>query len=169
MFEGDQDLDLACGELSVSFVDHGKDPLTLGKMVCQTDMMAPPEARAHYASEEYKTELAALVKACRAKLDTGIGAKLFDQWRAKEHEIGGPYRLIVFGALMIRAGAEIRAKDLEHLRELVRQVRSRPGFSWAFDDDGFRDPGKVQFLTALDNYKAGTPRNFGDPRYAPPI
>ncbi|KAH7037351.1 uncharacterized protein B0I36DRAFT_313855 [Microdochium trichocladiopsis] len=64
---------------------------------------------------------------------------------------------------MMRAGAKIRAHDMEHLRELVDKIPSRPRYSLPHLDSGFRDPGKVQFLVALENYKAGTPRSFADP------
>ncbi|CAI0646700.1 unnamed protein product [Colletotrichum noveboracense] len=58
----------------------------------------------------------------------------------------------------MRAGARIRQADLDHLRELAK------GFRWqAWLRDGFRHVGKVQFLSALDHYEAGTPRDFGEP------
>jgi hypothetical protein len=100
----------------------------------------------------------------RAKLDAGLGDKIFQKFRALE--VGGEdpprarYTVIIVGALMMRAGAKISQDDLKHLRELVPTIASREGFALAFCDEGFRGPGKRQFLAALDNHQAGTPRDF---------
>jgi len=76
--------------------------------------------------------------------------------------------VLILGALFMRAGARIRRCDRQHLRELVDQIPSRAGFSLPPNDGGFRDPGRAQYLAALENYKAGTPRSFVDPRYGFP-
>lgn len=61
---------------------------------------------------------------------------------------------------MMRAGARIRADDLQHLRDLVPQVTCNEGYALPLWDDGFRGPGKRQFLAALDAYEAAVPRDF---------
>lgn len=138
-------------------------------MVHQSDMCAPPDILAHYKTEEYKKELAEHVEWCRNNLDTGFGDHIMREYRAnenKKHESGkdGKYMVIIAGALLMRAGAKIRADDLQHLRELVPQVNCSTGRCSTEEDWGFRAPGKVQFLAALDNYKAGVPRSFQESR-----
>ncbi|KAI8625847.1 hypothetical protein F5Y19DRAFT_239428 [Xylariaceae sp. FL1651] len=63
----------------------------------------------------------------------------------------------------MRAGAKIQESDLQHLRELVPRLNCNtrcvlPMFDW-----GFREPGKAQFVAALDHYQPGTPRSFQEP------
>ena len=109
-------------------------------------------------------ELPELVDGIRNKLDSGLGDMLFDMYKARENEDEGEYRLIIVGALMMRAGAKIRDDDMQHLRELVPKVVCNEGYIMSMYGDGFRGPGKRQFLAALDDYKAGMPRNFQEPR-----
>ncbi|KAK7931107.1 hypothetical protein PG985_001819 [Apiospora marii] len=159
LFEGDQDLDLAC-EINDAF---GKDRIHLSRLIHQTDMMAPMDARLYYKTEEYEAELAELVVEFRQKLDAGFGDQLFDMYRAKEHEYQGKYRVILVGALVMRTGAKIRDGDLQHLRDLVPEIHCSPRYALPICDEGFRSPGKAQFLAALDHYTPGTPRNFSEP------
>jgi hypothetical protein len=63
----------------------------------------------------------------------------------------------------MRAGAKIKDDDMQHLRELANRFPGKEGYQWPLSDDGFRGPGKAQFLAALDNYKPGTPRNYQEP------
>lgn len=132
-------------------------------MVHQTDMLAPNDARAFYNSDEYGPVLEATVAENREKLDSGLGDQLFAKYRANENEYGGKYRLILVGALMRRAGAKIKNEDLQHLRDLVPQINCNEGYASPLMDEGFRGPGKRQFLAALDNYTPGMPRSFGEP------
>lgn len=185
LFEGDQDLEIAV-EID-SALGQGDDMnLRLMRMVFQTDPAAPPEARARYQTAEYlEGELEATVAACRATLDCGIGDELFKIYRAREADGGhrAKYRVVLVGAIMLRAGARIADDDLRHLRDLVPQINSRPGLAPSLqdnparptaaallvsardvDDEGFRNPGRAQFLAALDNYKPGVPRSFLEPR-----
>jgi hypothetical protein len=93
----------------------------------------------------------------------------------------GEYMNVVLAAHMMRIGAVVDDEFKTYLRELVPKVRShdvwqtilysntsqissRYGYQMSFCDDGFRDPGKAQFLTALDNCTSGQPRVLG-PRY----
>jgi hypothetical protein len=64
---------------------------------------------------------------------------------------------------MMRAGARIKPDDLQYLRGLVPQINSNHGFVLPIFDHGFREPGRVQFVAALDNYVPGTPRDFHEP------
>jgi hypothetical protein len=127
-------------------------------------MLAPQEAREFSKTAEYASELDTLVTSVRRKLDSdGRGDKLFDMYRAKENEDSGKYRLILVGALMMRAGAMIREADMQYLRQLVPQINCNEGYVLPIFDEGFRGPGKRQFLAALDHYQPGTPRNFSEP------
>ncbi|KAK8124229.1 hypothetical protein PG999_004147 [Apiospora kogelbergensis] len=164
LFEGDHDLDIA-----IEISDSVDEDLPLSQLVHQTDMLAPNECKTYYQTEEYAVELAEHVIELRQKLDASTGDRLFDFYRAKENESSGlgqgngKYRVILVGALIMRTGAKIRDSDLQHLRELVPQVHSSPGFALPLGDGGFRDPGKAQFLAALNHYTPGTPRNYSEP------
>lgn len=97
----------------------------------------------------------------RAKLDTdGAGTALLARYRAKEGEYQGQYRVLLFGALMMRAGAQLSNEDRQHMRALVSQVNCNEGYMWPLGDDGFRGPGQRQFLVALERYQVGVPRDF---------
>lgn len=182
LFEGDRDLDIAL-EINSAFGDSDDKDLNLSEMVHQTDMLAPADARAYYETEKYKKQLESIVSDRRATLDSGVGDELFRTFRKREHEPNGKYRVIIVGAIMMRAGAVIKDDDLGHLRELVGGVTCRDGLTPALrgtsgrpsalrllaagrddTDNGFRHPGKVQFLTALEHHKPGVPRSFQEPR-----
>lgn len=182
LFEGDRDLDIAL-EINSAFGDSDDKDLHLSAMVNQTDMLAPAESKAFYETDEYKKQLEATVSDRRATLDSGVGNELFRIFRKKENEPNGKYQVIILGAIMMRAGAMIKNDDLNHLRGLVGDVTCRDGLTPALrgisgkpsalrllaagrddTDNGFRHAGKVQFLTALDQYKPGVPRSFQEPR-----
>lgn len=120
-------------------------------------------------SDYQNKELPDLIQAVRTKLDSGLGDRFFDKYRATEGEEEGEYQLIIAGALLMRVGARIRDADLQHLRELVPKVVCNEGFCMPLYDEGFRGPGKRQFLAALDNYQAGIPRDYHEPRYFLPL
>ncbi|KAI1457793.1 hypothetical protein F4805DRAFT_457472 [Annulohypoxylon moriforme] len=103
LFEGDSDIDIAL-EISDTFGQK----IQLSHMIHQTDMLCPEIMRIYYQTDEYAEELSKLVTDIRTKLDTdGLGHRIFAHWRSKETEIGGEYRVIVVGALLMRAGAKI--------------------------------------------------------------
>lgn len=169
MFEGDQDLDVACGLVDGLGVNTDSWEHSLSAMVHQTDMLAPPEAAAFYITPEYADKLAnKTIPWVRQKLDTdNLGDRLFATSRVQEADPDdilqrNKYRTIILGALMIRAGARIKAADLQHLRDLVPQINCTS--RRMLFDHGFRTPGKVQFLAALDYYQPGVPRSFQEPR-----
>ncbi|KXH52926.1 hypothetical protein CNYM01_08165 [Colletotrichum nymphaeae SA-01] len=149
LFEGDEDLDIVAA-IRETFGD-GPEQLNLYLMINQSDMLAPVETREFYKTEEHAQVLR-------------VGDELFKKYRALEHEHQGQYRTIVVGALMMRAGAKIKADDFQHLRDLVPKIPCQYRFAMPIVDFGFRDPGKAQFLAALDNYQPGTPRDFHEPR-----
>ncbi|KAF9879699.1 SMB protein [Colletotrichum karsti] len=167
LFEGDVDLDFA---VAINEDFPIKD-FALSKMVHQTDQMAGPDMLKFYKSDEYRKELKGQVANVRKQLDAGLCDKIFEKYRPLEHEKDGQFRVILVGALMMRAGAKIKQDDLDHLKELADGMEGEHGFSYgrAFDilhqdeKSPLRYPGKVQFLTALENYKAGVPRDFGEP------
>ncbi|KAJ5459117.1 hypothetical protein N7530_011061 [Penicillium desertorum] len=169
LFEGDQDLDVACGLVDGLGVNTDSWEHSLSAMVHQTDMLAPPEAAAFYITPEYADKLAnETIPWVRQKLDTdNLGDQLFATSRAQEADPDdifqeNKYRTIILGALMIRAGARIKAADLQHLRDLVPQINCTSR-RMILGDHGFRTPGKVQFLAALDHYQPGVPRSFQEP------
>jgi len=139
------------------------------RRTCSLRQSGARTTRPRRTSRSSKTSCGAAGR-CRARLDAGLGSRLFVKLRGLEEEDGkhGQYRVLILGALFMRAGARIRRCDRQHLRELVDQIPSRAGFSLPPNDGGFRDPGRAQYLAALENYKAGTPRSFVDPRYGFP-
>ncbi|KAF9888851.1 hypothetical protein FE257_008220 [Aspergillus nanangensis] len=172
LFEGDQDLDIACAlPKSLSIKNTGKWLHSLSEMIHQTDKLAPQGAREIYKTQEYVDELAnEIVPWVRTKLNTdNLGDRLFAASRARESEQDAfppnEYKIIVLGALMMRAGAKIKNEDLQHLRELVPRIHCSAGYALPIGDEGFRAPGRAQFLAALDHYQEGVPRNFQEPSY----
>ncbi|KAE8141879.1 hypothetical protein BDV38DRAFT_278662 [Aspergillus pseudotamarii] len=169
LFEGDQDLDVACCLAASLGFETNDWEYSMSSMVHQTDMLAGEAARAFYRTEEYKRELENdILPYVRAKLDTdNLGYRLFATSRTQENGQSVPstakYRTIVLGALMMRAGARIRPEDLQHLKDLVPQVHCNSQFVSPSFDEGFRTPGRAQFLAALDHYQAGVPRNYQEP------
>lgn len=161
LFEGDLDLDIAC-DLKNAF-GEGKNKLELSPMIHQSDMIAPHEARIYYQTAAYQEDLKRTVEKTRKKLDAGASQKLFDKYRPLEEEYNGELRVILIGALIMRAGAKLSEENKNHLRELAAKFPGREGYQMPISDDGLRGPGKAQFLTALDNYKEGTPRRFDEP------
>ncbi|CAG8885999.1 unnamed protein product [Penicillium egyptiacum] len=167
LFEGDQDLDVACTVVDSLGVDTDSWEHSLSAMVHQTDMLAPPEAAAFYSTSEYADKLAnEIIPWVRQKLDTdNLGERLFAASRAKETDNlfqDSKYRTIILGALMIRAGARINAADLKHLRDLAPQINCTSR-QMTLGDHGFRTPGKAQFLAALDHCQPGVARSFQEP------
>lgn len=179
LFEGDQDLDLAV-EMNHALGDSDDMDLRLSSMIHQTDMCCPEDIKAYYETDEYKKELEGIISDRRNTLNSGIGDELFNIFRKRENEPEGKYRVILVGAIMMRAGAVIKDDDFNHLRELVGDIPCRDGLNPVLrgnpgvpailaaglngGDKGFRHPGKVQFLAALENYKTGVPRSFQEPR-----
>lgn len=170
LFEGDQDLDFACCLAASLGFETDDWEHSMSSMVHQTDMLAGEAARAFYRTERYKRELEnEIVPYVRAKFDTdNFGDRLFAASRAQENNQSGPstakYRTIILGALMMRAGARIRTEDLLHLKDLVPQIHCNSQVAPPLFDEGFRTPGRAQFLAALDHYQLGVPRNYQEPR-----
>jgi len=122
------------------------------------------------------------VSITKAKLDNGIGKRLFQQYRDTKkgsHEASycGEYVNIILAAHMMSVGANLDEEDRAYLCELVpkvsslelamprreanaRQVPSRYGYNWPIGDNGFREPGRVQFEHALSIYTNGEPHEW---------
>ena len=170
LFEGDQDIDIAC-ELPESIGFNTDWEYSLSSLIHQTDMLAGNEALQFYKTSEYLEKLKnEIVPYIRSKLDENdFGQTVFAACRTKEDELvylqDGKYRTILLGALMMRAGAKIRDEDIQHLRDLVPYIHCSPRYALPIFDVGFRSPGRAQFLAALDNYRVGVPRSFQEPRY----
>ncbi|KAI1085485.1 hypothetical protein F5B20DRAFT_575000 [Whalleya microplaca] len=157
LFEADRDMIFAVW-ISKTFVG-GSGEVELSRMVHQSERIRPINDRLFYRTEENADELANHVAAMRKELDTnGLGYRLMEYWRASENSYDGKYHFILVGALLMRAGAKIKDSDMQHLRELVPQINCNPN-----DIIGFLDPGRAQFLAALDHYQPGTPRCFEEP------
>lgn len=104
----------------------------------------------------------------REELDSGLGAVLFAKYRARETEhedFGGRLKLrsVILAAILMRHGAKISDDDKKHVRELVPKIQCSEVCVSPLGDEGFRGPGKRQFLAALDHYQAGSPRDFEEP------
>lgn len=74
---------------------------------------------------------------------------------------------VILAAMVMQSGAKISDDNMQHLREIVPRIHSSPGYAWPLNDEGFRDPGRAQFLAALDHYMPGTPRTFCELRSVP--
>lgn len=109
----------------------------------------------------------------RIKLDAGLGAELLAKYKAKEQNrdplswqyLCDPgYETLILGAYMMHVGAKIDPEDRQHLKDILPRIPSRNGHCLPIGDDGFRDPGQVQYKAALENYVDGNTRSFFDPR-----
>ncbi|RYP74576.1 hypothetical protein DL771_002842 [Monosporascus sp. 5C6A] len=141
LFEGDKDWDIACDlESTFEGEDEGKNLKFFDLVVFRDD-----------DDDE-------LVGEMRDRLDSGLCDELFDIYRAREKEYGGEYRVVILGALVMRTGARIRPSNLAYLRILASRTACRHGYVLPVFDNGFRGPGRAQFLAALYHYKAGVPR-----------
>lgn len=103
------------------------------------------------------------------KLDSGLGDELFEKYRAgegdplRDFDGDSKYLQVVLAAIMMEYGATIKETHIEHLRDLVPKIQCNENTVLPFNDNGFRGPGKRQFLAALDHYQAGKPRSFQQP------
>ncbi|KAK1985055.1 hypothetical protein LZ30DRAFT_402207 [Colletotrichum cereale] len=163
LFESDIDLDLASDVDDIILVRNGSESLRFSHILDQSDLFDPSLAQDYYQIEEYRLEVEKIIITIRNHLDSGLGDKLFDKYRTKENDFLGQYRVVLVGALMMMAGAEIKKEHVQHLRDLVPHIDCHHGYTLPFNDLGFRGPGKAQFLAALDNYQPGTPRNYREP------
>lgn len=142
----------------------GRDTLKLQRLIHQTDMMAGQDAIEYYKTRKYRRELAREVIQERRKLDSGLGDRLMDKCVAEQDTAwDGQYRVIIAGALLMRAGARIKPEHMQALRDMVPKIGCNYGFTLPPFDGGFRQAGRNQFLAALDNYVPGTPRDFNVP------
>jgi hypothetical protein len=94
-----------------------------------------------------------------------MSEELFQHYRANPDGYYGQYATVMLAAVMMKTGSKISEDNRNFLRQTAGGTHSSPGYALPLFDTGFRDPGKVQFLAALDNYEEGKPRDFGLPRY----
>lgn len=179
---GGQDIELAL-EINKALSGIADLDLCRSLQIDRANLCDPPELTAYLATDEYKNQLEGIVLKCRNTINSGTGDELFKIFRKREQEPNGEYRVLVVGAIMMRAGAAIKDDDFSHLREIVPEIPCRDGLkpilrnnpgqpsllamimaSLDADDQGFRHPGKVQFLAALENYRPGVCRSFDEPR-----
>lgn len=113
--------------------------------------------------DDYDPDVELQSTAFRDKLNAGLCDKLFKEFRSKENTFWIPDRkmyTVILAAMVMQSGARISDDNMQHLHEIVPQIHSSPGYALPFGDEGFRDPGRAQFLAALEYYKPGTPRTF---------
>lgn len=106
-------------------------------------------------------------EAFRDKLDAGLCDKLFKDFRSQEGTFWFPdrkYYTVLLAAMVMESGAKISDDNMQHLREIVPPMHSTPVYASPLSEGGFFDPGRAQFLAALEYYKPGTPRAFGEAR-----
>jgi hypothetical protein len=164
VFEGDQDLDIACQLDEFSGVK-------LCGLVNQSDMLAPAECREWYKSEEFRsTRLPTLIMEARQALDSGVGFAKFEELiqkapgPSKSSWDEGNYKLLLFGALMMRAGAQLADKHRQIMFQVLLSIPAHDSHQRPTSDHGFRLPGMLQFKAALANYNDGIARSFEEPR-----
>ncbi|KAH8772828.1 hypothetical protein F5883DRAFT_642186 [Diaporthe sp. PMI_573] len=104
------------------------------------------------------------------KLDSGTGDELFDKYLAADQDQDGSrdfdnskYLQVVLAAVVMEYGATIKEAHMKHLRDIVPKIQCNENTVIPLIDNGFRGPGKRQFLAALDHYQAGKPRSFQEP------
>lgn len=131
-------------------IDEKEWRFTLGQLVHQSDMLAPAESTAWYQTPEYAVVLEEeMVPYIRNKLDTdGLGEQLIERSRHNGQFWDPDYQTILLGAIMMRAGANIKPEHLLYLRRAARRI-------------GIESV-QAQFLAALDHYQPGVPRSFQD-------
>jgi hypothetical protein len=173
VFQGDQDFMFVTG-LSREIMQGNES-----EMAAQiaSVLRAAPIGVQEYYDFEYNFAAGGHVTAShiRAKFDNaGSGEKLLKKCLAEvktgDDTVGYftktdcNYRPVILAALMMQVGATIKDEELQRLQQLVPAVKSSEHFvNPLMGDDGFRGPGKRQFLAALDHYKSGTPRSFVEP------
>lgn len=138
LFQGDQDLDIR------------------GETECAMGLTSDDDA-------EYDADKELQSTAFRDKLNAGLCDKLFKEFRSKEKTFWIPDRkmyTVILAAMIMQSGAKISDDNMQHLREIFPHMHSSPGYAWPLNDADFRDPGRAQFLAALEHYKPGTPRTF---------
>ncbi|KAI7774175.1 hypothetical protein LA080_009194 [Diaporthe eres] len=137
LFQGDQDLDI--------------------RSETQYDMGLTSDDADYDAEKELQST------AFRDMLNAGLCDKLFKDFRSKENTFWIPDRkmyTVILAAMVMQSGAKISDDNMQHLREIIPRIHSSPGYAWPLNDEGFRDPGRAQFLAAVEHYKPGTPRTF---------
>jgi hypothetical protein len=149
MFQSDTDLDIACDLPKTLGLKEEEWEHSFAELVNQSDILHSVNAIAFYSSAAYAYFLAEdIVPYIRDKLDTdGLGEKLFEICRTEEESFwDNEYQTLIFGAIVMRAGAGITPEHREYLRLIADNIEMAPA--------------RAQFLAAVDHYQPGIPRSF---------
>ncbi|KAK2041869.1 hypothetical protein LZ31DRAFT_596900 [Colletotrichum somersetense] len=161
LFECDMDRGLASRVDDVVLERDGSKDLRFFHILKQDDLFDA----SHTQTDEHRLEVEKVIETIRLRLDSGLGHQIFDKYRAKETEHLGQNRLLMVGALMMRAGAEIKKEHLQYLRDLAHREVFAPTIGAPTCYLPLVGPAKAQFLAAIDNYQPGTPRDWQEPRH----
>ncbi|KAJ5273589.1 hypothetical protein N7478_008714 [Penicillium angulare] len=145
MFEGDSDLGLLADlENHVGIKEKGEH--SMEDMI----MMRMPDEKVKYVREKLGT--------------SSYGETLLTNCKSKDLGWNGKHCTVILGAVMIAAGAHTSSENMQHLRKPVPQINCNTGYTMALFDEGFRAPGRPQFIAALDHYQPGIARSVRDLR-----
>lgn len=163
LFQGDLDLD-TCADVETMVVNFLSNE-EVGPQILITPAMRETGQKIIDSAEEQKnggsggSYLLDNIKrgdpAIREILDHAVCFTLLDLSKGDE------FAEIIIGALMMQAGAKLRPKDKRRLRKILAAF---PEGDDELPENGFSNAGQAQFSAALDNYRAGTPRDFQCPR-----
>lgn len=113
-------------------------------------LVASPLGVVGYYAQEYS-----LIDKLQGDVDESMdGSRDFDNSK---------YLQVVLAAVVMEYGATIKEAHMKHLRDIVPKIQCNENTVIPLIDNGFRGPGKRQFLAALDHYQAGKPRSFQEP------
>lgn len=158
MFEGDQDLDLESdvqGEINRRLKAKGVNLEDEHMWDLFYNLDKP----------EYRPDPASITSGELCGHINAMSEELFQQYRNKPDGFYGQYATVVLAAVMMKTGSKISEDNRNFLRQTAAGTHSSPGYAMPLWDSGFRDPGKAQFLAALDNYEDGKARDFRAARY----
>ncbi|KAI1375845.1 hypothetical protein F4677DRAFT_420984 [Hypoxylon crocopeplum] len=162
LFECEKEVEIAL-DIATPF-SNSLAGLQLCRFIQVRETLALPRAREPPTTGPTPPDLDEVLVRLRELLDTNdLGGRLVKHWRDKESEDGGKYRVIIAGALLMRAGAKIADSDMLHLFGLVPGINCCSIHAEQMYNEGFRSPGMAQFLAALKFYRPGTPRDFQEP------
>ncbi|KAK4935224.1 hypothetical protein LTR10_023686 [Elasticomyces elasticus] len=155
LFEGDSDVDIM-DRIHVEIQEMLKSKAIIVPDVQLADLLFNKEQPTCQPTQSSMTSLQV-----RDHLNS-ISDRLFLQCRKKGDLWYGKYKTIILGVLLMSGGVKL-GSHRTFLYQAAGRVGSSPGYRPPMNDIGFRDPGKVQFLAALDHYEDGKPRDIQAP------
>ncbi|KAK5465504.1 hypothetical protein LTS15_002067 [Exophiala xenobiotica] len=156
MFEGDLDLDLK-GDVTYAI----EEKLKAKSITLEQDHLE--DLLENMANLNYRPTPSSMNSQQLLDHINTISDELFEDFIQKKEPIFGDYTVVIFGAVMMGAGAKISPENMTYLRQAADKTESHPGHRLPIGDLGFRDPGKAQFLAALNHYRNGEPRDLRGP------